>query len=101
MEVFVDLERYNPLLRRKEIYCRISYEGKTPTREEVRSKISGLFAAEPERIVVDYIKTEFGRMEAKAYVKIYDSKEQLEKIEDKHILARNFGKKEEKGQTQS
>ncbi len=89
MEVYVEKERYNPLLKRKEVYCRLSFEGKTPSRSEVRAKIAGLMNAEPERAIVDYIKTEFGKTEARCYVKIYDTVEDLQKIEEEHIIERN------------
>jgi len=94
LEVYVEKDRYNPLLKRREIYCRLGFEGKTPTRSEVRAKIAGLMNAEPERAVVDYIKTEFGKTEAKCYVKIYDTVEDLHKIEEKHIIERNSEKAE-------
>ncbi|WP_456329739.1 30S ribosomal protein S24e [Archaeoglobus sp.] len=96
MEVYVEKERYNPLLKRKEVYCRLSFEGKTPSRSEVRAKIAGLMNAEPERAVVDYIKTEFGKTEAKCYVKIYDTVEDLQKIEEEHIIERNKVEEQEK-----
>lgn len=38
---------------------------------------------------MDYIKTEFGKTEAKCYVKIYDTVEDLQKIEEEHIIERN------------
>ncbi len=90
MEVYVENDRYNPLLKRKEVYCRLSFDGKTPSRAEVRAKIAGLMNAELERVIVDYIKTEFGKTEAKCYVKIYDSMEDLKAIEEDHIIERNL-----------
>jgi len=99
LEVYVEKERYNPLLKRKEVYCRLSFEGKTPSRSEVRAKIAGLMNAEPERAVVDYIKTEFGKTEARCYVKIYDTVEDLQKIEEGHIIERN--KVEEQAEEQA
>ncbi|WP_202319417.1 30S ribosomal protein S24e [Archaeoglobus neptunius] len=90
MEVYVESERYNPLLRRREVYCRLSFEGKTPSRHDVRAKIAGLMNAEIERVVVDYIKTEFGKTEAKSYVKIYDTVDDLKSIEEDHIIERNL-----------
>ncbi len=83
-------ERYNPLLKRKEVYCRLSFDGKTPSRGEVKAKIAGLMNAELERVVVDYIKTEFGKTEAKSYVKIYDTVEDLKAIEEDYIIERNL-----------
>jgi len=91
LEIYVELDRRNPLLKRREVYCRLSYEGKTPSRAEVRAKVASLMNAEVDRVVVDYIKPEFGKTEAKCYVKIYDSVDDLRKIEEEHIVKRNVG----------
>ena len=98
MEIYVERDRYNPLLKRRELHLRISFKGPTPSRQEVRQKVAGLMNAELDRVIVDYIKTEFGKMEAKCYVKIYDTVDDLMSIEEKHIIMRNFGKKEEEGE---
>lgn len=91
MEVYVESERYNPLLKRREVHCRLRFEGKTPSRNEVRQKIAGLLNAELDRVIIDYIKTEFGKTEAKCYAKVYDTVEDLKAIEEDHIIRRNFG----------
>ncbi len=98
MEVYVESDKYNPLLKRRELHLRITFNGKTPSRKEVREKVAGLMNAELDRIVVDYIKTEFGKTEAKCYVKIYDTIDDLMSIEEEHIIVRNFGKKSEEGE---
>jgi small subunit ribosomal protein S24e len=97
MEITVEREKTNPLLKRREIYFRLRYmeDGPTPSRSAVREKIAGLFNANPETIVVDYIKPEFGKSEAICYAKIYESNEELLKTEPKHIIKRNFGGEEE------
>ncbi|RUM34142.1 MAG: 30S ribosomal protein S24e [Archaeoglobus sp.] len=93
MEVVVESEKQNPLLRRREVHFRLKYdeEGRTPSRADVRQKIAGLFSAEVERVVIEYIKPEFGKAEAKCYAKIYDSVEDLHSIEREYIIKRNFG----------
>ncbi len=98
MEVYVESERYNPLLKRREVYCRLTFEGKTPSRREVRERIAGLMNAELDRTVVDYIKTEFGMTEARCYVKIYDTVDDLKAIEEDHIIARNFTEEDAKAE---
>ena len=97
MEVYVDRERYNPLLKRKEIHAKIRYDGATPSRNAVREKIAGLFNAELDRVIIEHIKPEFGKTEAYCYAKIYDTAEDLNSIEERHIIQRNFGKSEDEG----
>jgi len=90
LEIRVESERYNPLLKRRELHLRVSFNGKTPSRAEIREKVAGIMNAEQNRLVIDYVKNEFGKREAKIYAKIYDSAEAMKAIEEKHILERNF-----------
>lgn len=89
MEVQIESENPNPLLKRKEIEFILKFDAKTPSRSDVRKKLAGRYSSSEDRVVVDYIKSEFGKTEAKCYAKIYDSKEILELIEAKHIIQRN------------
>ena len=94
MEIIVEKDRNNPLLRRREIYFRIRYDGITPSRRDVREKIAGLFNASLDRIVINWIKPEFGKCEAIGYAKIYESADDMKSIESEHIIRRNFPSEE-------
>jgi len=89
MEIQVENENPNPLLKRKEIEFILKFDDKTPSRSDVRKKIAGLYSSSEDKVVVDYIKSEFGKTEAKCYAKVYDSRESLESIEAKYIINRN------------
>ncbi|HID43149.1 MAG TPA: 30S ribosomal protein S24e [Archaeoglobaceae archaeon] len=91
MEIIVEKEHQNPLLRRKEIRFRLEYDAQTPSRSDVRKKLAGLFSANVDNVIIEYIRPEFGKPEAKCYAKIYDSPEDLKSIEAKHIIRRNIG----------
>ncbi len=97
MEILVERQKDNPLLKRKEIYFRIRYEDTkvTPSRKDVREKLSGLLNAELERLVVRWIKPEFGRMEAEGYALVYDTEEDMRAVEEDYVLERNFGERKE------
>jgi small subunit ribosomal protein S24e len=94
MEIVVEKEKKNPLLKRKEIYFRLRYEKATPSRRDVRKKLAGLFGANPDTVVIEYIKPEFGKGEAVCYARVYENVESLKSIEEDHILKRNFGAEE-------
>ncbi len=97
MEILIERQKDNPLLKRKEIYFRIRYEDTkvTPSRKDVREKLSGLLNAELERLVVRWIKPEFGRMEAEGYALVYDTEEDMRAVEEDYVLERNFGERKE------
>ena len=93
MEIEVTEEKDNPLLERKELRIRVSYEGTTPERSEVIKKVASMNNAAPEMVVIQNLEGSFGKRESTGYVKIYKSIDRLNKIELKHIIKR--AKKEE------
>ena len=97
MEILIEKQRDNPLLKRKEVYFRVRYEDTkvTPSRNDVREKLSGLLNADLNRLVVRWMKPEFGKMEAEGYALIYDTEDDLRAIEEDYVIRRNFGEKEE------
>ncbi len=95
MELRIEKERYNPLLKRREVYFRVIFNGATPKRSEVREKLAALLNANLDTTVIDWMRNEFGKTEAVGYAKIYDTEEDMRSIEEEHILRRNFGGKEE------
>ncbi len=99
MEILIEKQRDNPLLKRKEVYFRVRYEDTkvTPSRNDVREKLSGLLNADLNRLVVRWMKPEFGKMEAEGYALIYDTEDDLRAIEEDYVIKRNFGEKEEEG----
>ena len=80
----------NQLLERTEVRFKATHakEG-TPQREAVRDKLASLLKVPKERVVVDSMKSEFGRMETVGYAKVYKTKEAAGKYEREHILVRN------------
>ncbi len=95
MELRIEKERYNPLLKRKEVYFRVIFNGATPRRNDVREKLAAILNANLNTLVIDWMRTEFGKTEAIGYAKIYDTEEDMRSIEEEHILRRNFGGGEE------
>ena len=89
MQIEVIKEENNELLNRKQLQLKIQHEAATPARIEVRDKVAADFKIEPERVIIDNMQTAFGKKETTAYVKIYESAEAAQQIEQEHILKRN------------
>ena len=90
MEIEIVTKEENQLLDRTEITFKAVHpkEG-TPQREAVRDKLSALLKAPKERVIVDGMNSEFGKMETVGYAKVYKSKEAALKFEREHVLVRN------------
>ena len=90
MEIEIVEKRENELLKRVEVTFKASHvdEG-TPQRDAVREKLSALLKAPKERVIVDAMTSEFGRMATVGYAKVYETKDAAMKYEREHILVRN------------
>jgi ribosomal protein S24E len=91
MNVKIDSKEQNPLLKRKEISFTIEHEkgGGTPSRAEVRKELATKLKTDIELVYVKQMDTKTGTMIAIGEANAYDSIEQANLIEPKHIIARN------------
>ena len=88
-------EKENPLLNRKEYRVKITQEGSTPSRKEISDAVKGKIKANQELVIVDRVNQHYGKKQCTVYVKVYKSKEALEKIEPKYKVERMAGKPQE------
>lgn len=90
MEIEIVSKKENELLDRLEVTFKASHpkEG-TPQREAVREKLSSMLKAPKERVIVDAMDSEFGKMETVGYAKVYKTKDAAMKYEREHVLVRN------------
>lgn len=93
MKIEILSEKENPLLKRKEVKVKITFEGGIKSRKEIRKALISKLNSKDELTVLDGLKTRFGEKKAEGYVKVYKNREVL-KVEPKYRLEKNF--KEEK-----
>ena len=86
----------NKLLDRIEVNFSLEYEGKSPSREEIRKELANKLSADENLLILDKFKQNAGEKRGFGYAKIYKNRDALERIERKHIIERNFKKKERK-----
>lgn len=98
MEIKVIEKRTNPLLKRREIMFKVSHEGATPSREEVKNKLAAMLNAKKELVIIERMLSEYGKRETHGYAKIYKSEKHAREIERAHIIQRNAPKTEEKAE---
>lgn len=90
MEIEIDSKKNNPLLKRTEVYFTVKHTGEgTPNREIIRSELAEKLNSKKENVVVNIIKTGFGKQETTGYAKVYLSLESSKGLEREHILKRN------------
>ncbi|HEY3274639.1 MAG TPA: 30S ribosomal protein S24e [Methanocella sp.] len=96
MEIKVLEEKSNPLLQRREVQFSVSQNLGTPSRQEIKNKLAAYLNSKPELVIIERMKQEFGKREAKGYAKIYESMDRLKNVETEHIIQRNEKKPEKK-----
>ncbi len=77
-------KKNNPLLSRTEVNAKASFfKEATPKKEEIKKQIALMEKVDEKLVVVKRINTFFGAAESSVLVYIYDSEEELKKIEPK------------------
>ncbi|HNR57532.1 MAG: 30S ribosomal protein S24e [Methanothrix sp.] len=89
MEIKVIEEKNNPMLKRREVKFVVSHDGPTPSRKSVIEKIAATMNSKVGLVMVDSLKSEFGKRETVGYAKIYDTEERAKEVERAHVIARN------------
>lgn len=97
MKIQVLEDKKNPLLERREV--RFEVESKiTPKRMAVKDELSKQIKAKVELMVLGKLSQMSGTNVSVGYVKIYNSKESLDKIEAEHMKKRNEKKEKPKAE---
>ncbi|UCH89102.1 MAG: 30S ribosomal protein S24e, partial [Thermoplasmata archaeon] len=73
-----------------EIQFKITHgKERTPNRNDVREELANVVNSKKDRVVIDNMRTVFGKSETIGYAKVYEKAEMAKKIEREHILVRN------------
>ena len=96
MEIEFIEEKENKVFNRKEITFYVDYDGEaTPKILDIKSKLVALLNTKKELIVVDNVQPHYGEPKALGYAKVYETVDDLQYIEAKHVLAKNAEPEEE------
>jgi small subunit ribosomal protein S24e len=79
--------------KRNEIFFRVTYEGPTPSRQQVLDKLTALLNLTANLTVIDSLTTRFGKTEVTGKARVYDTEDMKVQIERPYLLQR--GKKAE------
>lgn len=90
MEINVNEKIENPLLNRTEIQFDCTYQGEsTPKIMDVKNRLVATLDVDKNLLVVHNLKPSYGEGKAYGYAKIYDSEENLARIEKDHVIKKN------------
>ncbi len=95
MDIQVISEKNNPMLSRREIVFKVTYDEATPSRKSIVDRLAATMNSKQGLVIVDSIKTEFGKRESIGYAKIYENADRVKQVERPHIIERNMFTKPE------
>lgn len=89
MDIQVIIEKSNPLLNRREVVFKVLHDEATPSRKSVVDRLAATMNSKEGLVIVDSLKTDFGKRETIGYAKIYETAERAKEVERNHIIERN------------
>ncbi len=95
MEFEITKEKRNELLMRRELSFILRYDGATPSRMQIAGKLAAILNTNEKMLVVDSLKTSFGKMELTGNARVYDSEETRQKTERAFLMTRGVPKPKE------
>ena len=82
MEIKIITEKENGLLGRKEFQYEIEFQGATPKTADVKKEIATLAKSQEDLVVVKAIKNKYGEEKADVFAYVYNSLDELKKLEE-------------------
>jgi len=82
MSLNIITEKQNDLLGRKELELELEFQGATPKTADVKKDIASLTKSQEDLIVIKVIKNKYGEEKAICIAYVYNSIEELKKLEE-------------------
>lgn len=89
MDIKIIKDKNNALLNRRELNLAVTFDGATPSRNDVKSKLAAMLTVPLGLVIVQNMDNEFGKQELKAYIKIYEDEARMKQVEEAYVLERN------------
>ncbi|MEM4638156.1 MAG: hypothetical protein QXK76_04000 [Candidatus Woesearchaeota archaeon] len=94
MDIEIIQQKDEPLIKRKYFEAKVIFEGKTPSRIELKKDLCKKLNSNENLTIIRKIKTDYGSERAIISGYIYNDEKTLSNIENKHILLRHLTKTE-------
>lgn len=88
MEFEITRDVRNEVLNRREVEFTLTFDGPTPSRKSIQEKLAAMLNKDENLLVLDSLKTQFGRMRVTGNARIYDDEVSKKSTEKDHLLKR-------------
>ena len=93
MKVNIVKREKNPLLKREELEFTVEESKGVPSRKNIVEKLAAQTNAKAGAVVVKKVETVFGSKDFQGKANVYETPEDLKKVEPDFLMARTEGKK--------
>ena len=95
MKVNIVKREKNPLLKREELEFTVEESKGVPSRKNIVEKLAAQTNAKAGAVVIKKVETVFGSKAFQGKANVYESPEDLKKVEPDFLMTRTEGKKKE------
>lgn len=95
MEIRISSDKRNELLARREVEFAVSHDAGTPSRMMIGAKLAAMLNTPEPLLVLDSLRTHFGRSELSCTARIYDNEEARKRTEPAYLMVRGVPKPKE------
>lgn len=96
MELTLTKERDTPLLSRKRYTFDMTFKGSTPSRNDIRTAVAKQLKADEDLTIIKHVYTRYGAEKARVIAQVYNSVDEMKKIEESGTLKKHEKKEEPK-----
>lgn len=89
MKIEITQDKENALLNRRDILFGVTPEKEVCSRNIVKNKLVALLDTKPGLLILDRMNTQYGMQEVVGYARLYDTVQDLKRIEPAYMIARN------------
>ncbi|KAB3544203.1 MAG: 30S ribosomal protein S24e [ANME-2 cluster archaeon] len=95
MAIEIVKDEENVLLNRRNIVFKTEEIGMS--RKSAKNTLVALLDTDPKLLILDRMKSQYGRQDILGYARLYDNEQNLRRIEPDYMIARNAPAKENEG----
>jgi len=95
MDIEIVKDEENVLLNRRDIVFKTEEIGMS--RKSAKNTLVALLDTTPELLILDRMKSQYGKQDILGYARLYDNEQNLRRIEPDYMIARNAPAKKDDG----
>ena len=92
VDIIVNEDKENALLRRREVKFEVRFEGATPSRKDVKEALRSKLGVDANLVVIRKLNQPFGIARIQGEAAVYKD-EKAKAVEHSHLLRRDAGEK--------